>query len=106
MDATQKNPAAGITAQVRRLPDGRVQIKIPLKGGRRRNPVRIEEANGYPLASGIARLQHYGNTLLARGNDPKMVAKAVRQALGNRVESAVIVADDGKGGRAYNPRKK
>jgi hypothetical protein len=56
------------------------------------------------LVSGIAKLERYGNSLLKLGNNPKMVAEAVRHALGNRVESAMIVADDGKGGRAYNPR--
>jgi hypothetical protein len=98
-----ENPA-GIRAQVRRLPSGQVQIKIPLKGGRRGNPVRIESPNGDRLTRGIRIVERYGDTLLRRGNDPKFVAKVAREALGNWVQQATVVVDDGKGGRAYNPQ--
>lgn len=158
----ESNPSGGIRAQVRRLPTGQVQIKIPLKqlqhnpaeakfsvvrGGanywilkrrvysqhhrawveladasysskagaeaagrawqaekRQQNPVRIEDAAGFPFTQGIHKLIRYGDKLLRLGNTPQDVSKIVKQALGSRVEHAVIIADDGKGNRAYNPR--
>lgn len=96
------NPAS-IRAQVRRLPTGQIQIKIPLKPGRRGNPVRIESPDGNRLTRGIRVVERYGDQLLRRGNDPKFVAKVAREALGNWVQNATVVVDDGKGGRAYNP---
>ena len=101
-----QNPSSGFNAQVRRLPDGRVQIKIPLgaKGRGRRNPVSIEASDGTHLDLAISKLQRMGERMLQHGQTPQFVAQAVRRALGNRVESAVIVADDGQGHRAYNPR--
>jgi hypothetical protein len=98
-----ENPV-GIKAQVRRLPTGQIQIKIPLKVGRRGNPVRIESPDGNRLTRGIRIVERYGDQLLKRGNDPKFVAKVAREALGNWVQQATVIVDDGKGRRAYNPR--
>lgn len=97
----RRNVTAGIPAMVRRLPDGSVQIKVPL----RRNPVRIEDMAGHRFANVIPRLERYGNKLLMAGNAPDFVAPAIKEALGNWVRNAVIIAEHG-GRRAVNPKRR
>ena len=88
-----------IKAMVRRLPNGKIQLKIPL----RTNPVRIEDAAGYRFARVVPKLEKYGGKLLAAGNLPEFVAPAIKEALGNWVQQAVVVAEHG-GRRAVNPK--
>jgi hypothetical protein len=99
----RSNPA-GIRAQVRRLPSGQVQIKIPLKGGRRGNPVYLEDVEGKPLSKRLVKLQRYGDHMLKDGTQSVTnVAKRLRGVLGRIMDNATITVDDGKGNRAYNP---
>jgi hypothetical protein len=91
------NPA-GIRAQVRRLPSGQVQIKIPLKS----NPVLLQDIEGKPLSKRLVKMQRYGDHLL-KDFSVTEVAQRLRGVLGRIIEHSTITVDDGKGNRAYNP---
>ena len=95
-----ENPSPGITAQVRRLPSGQIQLKIPLRG----NPVLFEDVEGKPLGRRIAKVQRYGEHMLKGSGLPVgEIAQRLRGVLGKVMDHATITVDDGKGHRAYNP---